>query len=46
MRVSSGRCSIMRPFDNSRYPISLLIRDVLILLTPVILMVVGFLLLE
>ena len=36
----------MRPFDNQRYPVSLMIQDAIILLTPVILTVVGMLLLE
>jgi len=36
----------MRPFDNKRYSVGLMIEDAFILLTPVILMLVGFLLLE
>jgi hypothetical protein len=36
----------MRPFDKPRYPVSLMIQDALVLLTPVILMFVGILLLE
>jgi hypothetical protein len=36
----------MRPFDNSRYPVSLMIQDALILLTPVILALIGLVLLE
>ena len=36
----------MRPFDNPRYPVSLMIQDALILLTPVILTLVGILLVE
>ena len=36
----------MRPFDNHHYPVSLMIQDALILLTPVILMLVGSRLLE
>ncbi len=44
--VCSWRCSIMRPFENQRNPVGLMIEDAFILLTPVILMLVGFLLLE
>jgi hypothetical protein len=36
----------MRPFDNHCYPVSLMIEDAIILLTPVILTLVGILLLE
>lgn len=36
----------MRPFENQRYPVDLMIEDAFILLTPVILMLLGFLLLE
>ena len=36
----------MRPFDNSRYPVRLMIQDAFILLTPVILTLIGLLLLE
>lgn len=36
----------MRPFENQRNPVGLMIEDAFILLTPVILMLVGFLLLE
>lgn len=36
----------MRLFDNQRYSVGLMIEDAFILLTPVILMLVGFLLLE
>jgi hypothetical protein len=36
----------MRPFDNQRNPVSLIIQDAFILLTPVILTLVGILLLE
>ena len=35
----------MRPFDNPRYPVSLMMQDVLILLVPVILTIVSILLL-
>jgi hypothetical protein len=36
----------MRPFESPRYPVGLMIEDAFILLTPVILMLLGFLLLE
>ena len=36
----------MRPFDNPRYPVSMMFQDAFILLTPVILTLVGLLLLE
>jgi hypothetical protein len=36
----------MRPFENQRYPVDLMIEDAFIFLTPVILMLAGFLLLE
>jgi hypothetical protein len=36
----------MRSFNNQRYPVGLMIQDAFILLTPIILMVLGFLLLE
>ena len=36
----------MRPFATHRYPVSLMIEDAIILLTPVILTLVGMLLLE
>jgi len=35
----------MRPFDNPRYPVSLMMQDALIMLVPVILSIVGILLL-
>ena len=35
----------MRPFDNPRYPVSLMMQDALIMLVPVILTIVGILLL-
>lgn len=41
----SWRCRMDR-FDFQRYPVSSMIQDVIILLTPVILMLIGFLLLE
>lgn len=36
----------MSPFDNQRYTVGLILEDAFILMTPVILMLVGFLLLE
>jgi hypothetical protein len=36
----------MERFDFQRYPVSVMIRDALILLTPIILMLIGTLLLE